>query len=92
MNTILSLIIQLVSGAVGGNLAGLMKKLNLGPLGNSIAGIIGSFGGTQLFHGLGQSATTELSSLLGEVGSGTVGGFAVTAIAALVRNVLQAKK
>jgi uncharacterized membrane protein YeaQ/YmgE (transglycosylase-associated protein family) len=34
-----SLIIQLLSGAVGGNIAGnLMKKYDLGTLGNSIAG------------------------------------------------------
>ena len=36
---IVSLIIQLVSGAAGGNIAGsLLKKLDLGPVGNSIAG------------------------------------------------------
>jgi uncharacterized membrane protein YeaQ/YmgE (transglycosylase-associated protein family) len=37
----LPLIIQLISGAVGGNVAGtLMKNFNLGPIGNSIAGLI----------------------------------------------------
>ena len=36
------LIIQLISGAVGGNLAGaILKNLNLGSIGNSIAGIVG---------------------------------------------------
>jgi hypothetical protein len=39
---ITALIIQLVSGAVGGNIAGAaMSKFNLGPIGNSIAGIVG---------------------------------------------------
>ena len=39
---ILSLIISLISGAVGGNVAGaLMKDKNLGTLWNSIAGIVG---------------------------------------------------
>jgi uncharacterized membrane protein YeaQ/YmgE (transglycosylase-associated protein family) len=39
---IVSLIIQLVSGAAGGNIAGsLLKKFDLGPVGNSIAGIVG---------------------------------------------------
>jgi uncharacterized membrane protein YeaQ/YmgE (transglycosylase-associated protein family) len=39
---IVSLIIQLVSGAAGGNLAGkAMPSLNLGTVGNSIAGILG---------------------------------------------------
>ena len=37
-----SLIIQLVSGAVGGNIGGaLHKNVSLGTTGNSIAGIIG---------------------------------------------------
>lgn len=37
-----SLVIQLVSGAVGGNAAGAaMKKLSLGTVGNSIVGILG---------------------------------------------------
>ena len=46
---IVALIIQLVSGAVGGNIAGLlMSKFNLGPIGNSIAGIVGGGLGGQL--------------------------------------------
>ena len=45
----LPLIIQLISGAVGGNVAGaLMKNFNLGPIGNSIAGLIGGGLGGQL--------------------------------------------
>jgi len=37
-----ALIIQLISGAVGGNIAGaILKNFNLGPIGNSIAGLIG---------------------------------------------------
>jgi len=41
MENLLPLIIQLVSGAVGGNVAGsAMKNQSLGPVGNSIAGII----------------------------------------------------
>ena len=39
---IVSLVVQLVSGAIGGNLAGsLLKNLSLGALGNSLAGAIG---------------------------------------------------
>ena len=42
MGNLLPLIIQLVSGAVGGNVAGsMMKNSSLGTLGNSIAGIAG---------------------------------------------------
>jgi uncharacterized membrane protein YeaQ/YmgE (transglycosylase-associated protein family) len=38
-----ALILQLISGGVGGNIAAaLLKKFNLGPVGNSIAGIAGA--------------------------------------------------
>jgi uncharacterized membrane protein YeaQ/YmgE (transglycosylase-associated protein family) len=47
---ITSLIIEAVSGAVGGNVAGAaMKEKSLGAIGNSIAGIVGGgLGGTIL--------------------------------------------
>ena len=49
-----SLIIQLVSGALGGNIAGaLFKNLSLGTTGNSIAGIIGGPLGAMLLSQLG---------------------------------------
>ena len=39
---IISLIINLISGAVGGNIAGsVLKDQSLGTMGNSIAGILG---------------------------------------------------
>ena len=48
---ITSLIIEAVSGAVGGNVAGAaMKEKRLGGVGNSIAGIVGGgLGGTILY-------------------------------------------
>ena len=51
MEEYLPLIIQLVSGAVGGNVAGkFLKNLSLGTAGNSILGIIGGFGGGKLLE------------------------------------------
>ena len=48
---ITSLIVQLVSGAVGGNAAGaLFKNISLGTLGNSIAGIVGGGIGGQILQ------------------------------------------
>src|SRR5262249_58292497 len=50
---IVGLIIQLISGAVGGNIAGsAMKQYNLGTLGNSIAGVIGGGVGAQIIGAL----------------------------------------
>jgi uncharacterized membrane protein YeaQ/YmgE (transglycosylase-associated protein family) len=79
------LIIQLISGAVGGNIAGaILKNLNLGPIGNSIAGIVGGGIGGQLLNmvisSAGASAVAgatssglDLSSILSSVGGGGVG-------------------
>src|SRR5260370_8002747 len=55
---ITSLIIEAVSGAVGGNVAGAaMKEHSLGTLGNSIAGILGGgLGGTILHSVMGSAA------------------------------------
>ena len=55
---ITSLIIEAVSGAVGGNVAGAaMKENSLGTAGNSIAGIVGGgLGGTILQMVMGTAA------------------------------------
>lgn len=50
---IVTLIIQLISGALGGNIAGaLFKNISLGSLGNSIAGIVGGGLGGQILGSL----------------------------------------
>ena len=46
---IIGLIIQLIAGGVGGNIAGsLLKQFDLGPVGNTIAGVIGGGVGAQI--------------------------------------------
>ena len=55
MGNIVPLIIQLVSGALGGNVAGgLLKKLSLGTALNSIVGILGGGLGGQLLEAAGR--------------------------------------
>ena len=97
MEEYLPLIIQLVSGAVGGNLAGsLMKKFSLGTLGNSIVGILGGGLGGQLLGmmGLGgaeaaEAATSmDLTSILGSVAGGGVGGGVVMAIVGMIKSAM----
>lgn len=47
----LTLIVQLVSGAVGGNIVGsLMKNLSLGTLWNSVSGIVGGVAGGKILE------------------------------------------
>jgi uncharacterized membrane protein YeaQ/YmgE (transglycosylase-associated protein family) len=50
---IISLIIEAISGAVGGNVAGAaMKENSLGTLGNSIAGILGGGAGGMILQSI----------------------------------------
>jgi len=72
------LAVQLISGAVGGNVAGgLFKNISLGTLGNSIAGIGGGGLGGQILSMLGvgdaeAAGSLDLSSILTSVAGGGV--------------------
>ena len=88
---IISLIIQAISGAVGGNVAGAaMKENSLGTLGNSIAGIVGGgLGGTILQMVMGTAAAgggLDLQSILVNVAGGGVGGAILMAIIGIIKN------
>ena len=91
---IVSLIIQLVSGAAGGNIAGsLLKKLDLGPVGNSIAGILGGGLGGQILGMLTAGAAPaagglDIASIIGSVASGGIGGGVLMAIIGAIRKAM----
>jgi hypothetical protein len=75
------LIISLIAGAAGGNgIAKILKNLDLGPLGNSIAGIIG--GGAAAAGGM------DIGSIISSVASGGVGGGVLMAIIGVIRNAM----
>ena len=90
MESMLPLIINLVSGAVGGNVAGgLMKNLSLGTLGNSIVGIIGGGAGGALLSTLGidlGSGGTDIAGIIGNVASGGASGGVLMAIIGVLKN------
>ena len=93
MGNLLPLIIQLVSGAAGGNLAGaLFKNLSLGTLGNSLAGILGGGLGGQLLGMLGMAAGgdagMDIGSIIGSIAGGGVGGGAIMAVIGLIKNAM----
>ena len=95
MDNAIPLIIQLVSGAVGGNVAGsLMKKFSLGTVVNSVLGIVGGGLGGQLLGMLGIDAPTggiDVKSVVGSLASGGVGGGALIAIVGRIKTVLVKK-
>ena len=87
----LPLIIQLLSGAVGGNIVGaIAKKLSMGPLLNSILGILGGGIGSQILAMLNLSATSggtfDLNTILTQIGAGGAGGGLLMAIIGLIRS------
>ena len=88
----LNIIIQLISGVLGGNGAGaLMKKLSLGTIGNSIAGILGGGLGGQMLGLLGMapvppaSGGLDLSGIISSVLSGGLGGGILMAIVGTIK-------
>ena len=91
MEGIISLIIQLISGAVGGNVAGaLLKNLSLGTAGNSIAGILGGGIGGQLLGMLGAGGAAaagglDLAGIVSSIAGGGVGGGVLMAIVGLLK-------
>lgn len=95
METWLPIIIQLVSGAVGGNVAGaLLKKLSLGTIGNSIVGILGGGLGGYLLSLLGVATGAggmDVAGIIGSIAGGGVGGGALMAIVGLIKNAISKK-
>ena len=96
--TIINLIIQLVSGAVGGSIAcGLMKSLSLGPIGNSIAGIVGGGLGDRSEHAdagrrAGAGAAVgglDIGSIVAQIAGVGVGGGVVMAIVGQAREIAE---
>jgi hypothetical protein len=93
-----SLLIQLVSGAVGGNVAGAaLKKYDLGTVGNSIAGIVGGGLGGQILGmltGGGAAAAAaggggmDIGSILGSIGGGGIGGAILMIIVGLLKSAM----
>jgi uncharacterized membrane protein YeaQ/YmgE (transglycosylase-associated protein family) len=90
----LGLIIQLISGAVGGNVAGsLMKNASLGPVLNSIVGVLGGGLGGQLLSMLGvggaeAAGSMDIASIITQVAGGGVGGGVLLAIVGLIKNAM----
>jgi uncharacterized membrane protein YeaQ/YmgE (transglycosylase-associated protein family) len=90
-SVVTQLIVALISGGVGGNIAGaLLKKFSLGPVGNTIVGLIGGGVGEQIL-----SATGLLPSggggIAGNIGGSAVGGAILMAIVGAIKNAMAAK-
>jgi len=92
MESLIPMIINLVSGAVGGNVAGkLFKSINMGTLWNSILGIVGGGLGGQLLgmFGIGGGGSMDLMGILQTVASGGVGGGVLMAIVGFIKKAMK---
>ncbi|CAL2102336.1 conserved membrane protein of unknown function [Tenacibaculum sp. 190130A14a] len=82
----MELIISLLSGAVGGNIAGaLLKKFSMGTLWNSVVGILGGGLGSQLLGML----NIDISGIIGNIAGSGVGGAVLMVIIGLIKSAMK---
>jgi hypothetical protein len=87
---ITSLIINLISGAAGGNAAGAaMPDKSLGTVGNSLAGLLGGGAGGAILQAiipaLAQGGGSDLGSILGNIAGGGVGGGLLMILTSMIK-------
>lgn len=89
---LINLIIQVVAGAIGGYAIGAgVRDINLGTLGNTVAGAIGGGVGGQALQALIPTlalaaGNIDIGSLIGQAVGGGVAGAILTAIIGVVKN------
>jgi hypothetical protein len=97
------LIIQLVAGAVGGNISGAaLTQYDLGTVGNSIVGVIGGGVGAHMIGALvggggegaavGGAGGLDIGSIISQIVSGGVGGGILMAIVGLIKQAMDGQK
>jgi len=89
MESLLPIILQLVAGAVGGNVGGAaMKDSSLGGLGNTIAGAIGGIGGGSVLGALIPAIANVAGGGInvGNIAASGVGGIVLQIIAGLIKS------
>ena len=86
-------IISLVTGAVGGNVAGaIFKNLSLGPVGNTISGVLGGGAGAAILNALTGSAAAGGGSMVGNIASSGVGSVVVMLIVGFIKSKMAGTK
>jgi len=102
---LINLLISLVSGAVGGNLTGAaLPEKNLGPLINTIVGLLGGGAGEYILKALGVLASAsaassgaaggselDIAALLATIGVSGASGAALTGILTMIKDAIAKK-
>lgn len=77
---LMALLTSALGGGVGGNLLGaVMKNRNMGPMWNTILGLVGGLAGGKVL------GATMGGSLGGEAGAGAIGGIVLTLIGSFLK-------
>lgn len=93
METLISLLVQIISGAVGGNLAGMTKQ----SLGTGLNTFLGGVGGLVLgqvvsaLTGTSGGEALDVAAVGGNIVGGGVGGLVLTWIVGFIKNQMAAK-
>jgi hypothetical protein len=93
METLISLLVQLISGAVGGNLAGMTKQ----SMGTGLNTMVGGLGGWVLGYivstltGTSGGEALDVAAVGSNIVGGGVGGLVLTLIVGFIKNKLAAK-
>jgi len=85
MSPIMQLILSLISGAIGGYMAGTVLKNSLGPAGNVIVGLIGGGASEKILTSTGVLSGSVVEQV---VGSGIGGVVLVLIVRALKRAII----
>jgi hypothetical protein len=91
----IGLIIQLISGIVGGNVAGAaLKEKSLGTLGNSLAGLVGGGLGGQILQallGIGAAGGggLDIGAIISQIAGGGVGGGLLMIVVGIIKQMMQ---
>ncbi len=86
-STLMQTIVAVISGGVGGNIAGaIMKNFSLGPVGNTIVELIGGGLGGQL---LSMAGVLQNGGTVADIAGSAVGGGGLMVIVGLIKNFLK---
>ena len=101
MEQILPWVVKIVGGLLGGNvLGGLLKKVSLGGLGNSIIGMLGGGLAGPLAEMLGigggaeaaeAASSMDMGAILNGLGIGAAGGGGLTTVLGIVKSMFGKK-
>lgn len=77
------LLLSLISGGIGGNIAGaLLKGKSLGMLWNTVVGVLGGGAGSQILDAVG---VLEGGGMISNIGGSTVGGAVLLLIVSMFK-------